>query len=184
MKRIVYVVIGLIAGCLIGRFSVKPEVRTEVVTEYRPILSSITKPSSISQPIGSRIEKVKMLRKELVLNIGRADDVKEVNFPIINQIGDSAEIVENIEETDSAIVELPVRDYTFTDDSTYRITARGVYVESLPDVQFWSKRTTTSTQTTIRPRINHGLQMGGGVALTPDGFKPALYVGYGLTINF
>ena len=175
MKRIVYVAIGFVAGCLIGRFSVKPEVRTEVVTEYRPILSSITKPSSISQPIGSRIERVKLVF------------VREYNFPIIDQVDDST-AVEHIDErtdlADSAVVELPIRDYTFTDDSTYRITARGVYVESLPDIQFWSKRTTTSTQTTIRPRISHGLQMGGGLALTTDGLKPALYVGYGLTINF
>lgn len=176
MKNVGYIAIGLIAGCLIGRLSVKPEVHTEVVTEYRPILSSITTPSSISEQVGSRFERVKFVFD------------REVIFPIIDQVSDTATMVKHIDQpleiADSAIVELPIRDYTFTDDSTYRITARGVYVESLPDVQFWSKRTTTSTHTTIRPRINHGLQMGGGVALTPDGFKPALYVGYGLTINF
>lgn len=194
MKRIVYIVAGLVVGCLIGRLTVKPEVRTEVVTEYRPILTSISSPSSISQPVGSRIEKV-MLRTTFFPNIdhfrGLAQmDHQEDNFPMIDHSGDSTIMVDHIEEVcemvDSAEVELPIRDYTFTDDSTYTITARGVYVESLPQIQLFPKTTTTKrTETVVRtPRISHGIQMGGGIAYTPKGFQPAVYIGYGLAIRF
>lgn len=176
MKNVGYIAIGLIAGCLIGRLSVKPEVHTEVVTEYRPILSSITTPSSISEQVGSRFERVKFVF------------VREDNFPIIDKVSDTATMVKHIDQpleiADSAIVELPIRDYTFTDDSTYTITARGAYVESLPDVQFWPKRTTTTTQTSRQPRIIHGVQAGGGLAYTSHGLLPCIYLGYGVTIRF
>ena len=193
MKRIVYIVAGLVVGCLIGRLTVKPEVRTEVVTEYRPILTSISSPSSISQPVGSRIEKV-MLRTTFFPNIdhfrGLAQmDHQEGNFPMTDHSGDSTIMVDHIEEmremVDSAEVELPIRDYTFSDDSTYTITARGVYVESLPRVEFYPRTTRTRTEQVVRtPRISHGIQIGGGLAYTPKGFQPALYVGYGLNIRF
>lgn len=193
MKRIVYIVAGLVVGCLIGRLTVKPEVRTEVVTEYRPILTSISSPSSISQPVGSRIEKV-MLRTTFFPNIdhfrGLAQmDHQEDNFPMTDHSGDSTIMVDHIEEmremVDSAEVELPIRDYTFSDDSTYTITARGVYVESLPRVEFYPRTTRTRTEQVVRtPRISHGIQIGGGLAYTPKGFQPALYVGYGLNIRF
>lgn len=193
MKRIVYIVAGLVVGCLIGRLTVKPEVRTEVVTEYRPILTSISSPSSISQPVGSRIEKV-MLRTTFFPNIdhfrGLAQmDHQEDNFPMTDHSGDSTIMVDHIEEmremVDSAEVELPIRDYTFSDDSTYTITARGVYVESLPLVEFYPRTTRTRTEQVVRtPRITHGFQVGGGVAYTPQGFQPAVYIGYGLAIRF
>lgn len=193
MKRIVYIVAGLVVGCLIGRLTVKPEVRTEVVTEYRPILTSITAPSSISQPVGSRIEKVK-LWGNIVPNIDHFRDAtnmdhQEDNFPNIDHSGNSTIMVDHIEEmremVDSAEVELPIRDYTFSDDSTYTITARGVYVESLPRVEFYPRTTRTRTEQVVRtPRISHGIQMGGGLALTPKGLQPALFVGYGLNIRF
>lgn len=170
----IYVVLAVIAGFVLGRLTVRPEVRTEVVTEYRPILTSISSPSSISQPVGSRIEKV-MLRTSL--------------FPNIDHSGDSTIMVDHIEEmremVDSAEVELPIRDYTFSDDSTYTITARGVYVESLPRVEFYPRTTRTRTEQVVRtPRITHGFQIGGGVAYTPQGFQPAVYIGYGLAIRF
>lgn len=193
MKRIVYIVAGLVVGCLIGRLTVKPEVRTEVVTEYRPILTSISSPSSISQPVGSRIEKV-MLRTTFFPNInhfrGLAQmDHQEDYFPMTDHSGDSTIMVDHIEEmremVDSAEVELPIRDYTFSDDSTYTITARGVYVESLPRVEFYPRTTRTRTEQVVRtPRITHGFQVGGGVAYTPQGFQPAVYIGYGLAIRF
>ena len=193
MKRIVYIVAGLVVGCLIGRLTVKPEVRTEVVTEYRPILTSISSPSSISQPVGSRIEKV-MLRTTFFPNIdhfrGLAQmDHQEDNFPMTDHSGDSTIMVDHIEEiremVDSAEVELPIRDYTFSDDSTYTITARGVYVESLPRVEFYPRTTRTRTEQVVRtPRVSHGFQIGAGIAYTPKGFQSALYVGYGLNIRF
>lgn len=192
MKRIVYIVAGLVVGCLIGRLTVKPEVRTEVVTEYRPILTSISSPSSISQPVGSRIEKV-MLRTSLFPNIDHLRDTtkmdaQEDNFPNIDHSGNSTIMVDHIEEmremVDSAEVELPIRDYTFS-DSTYTITARGVYVESLPRVEFYPRTTRTRTEQVVRTtRITHGFQVGGGVAYTPQGFQPAVYIGYGLAIRF
>lgn len=173
-----YVALAVIAGFVLGRLTVRPEVRTEVVTEYRPILTSIATPSSISQPIGSRIEKVKLVF------------VQEDNFPIIDDGGNIEQPTDHLETTledaDSATVELPLRDYTFSDDSTYTIIARGVYVESLPSIEFTPRTiTTTRTETVERtPRITHGLQMGGGVAYTPKGLQPAIYIGYGLNIRF
>lgn len=188
-----YVALAVIAGFVLGRLTVRPEVRTEVVTEYRPILTSISSPSSISQPVGSRIEKV-MLRTTFFPNIdhfrGLAQmDHQEDNFPMTDHSGDSTIMVDHIEEmremVDSAEVELPIRDYTFSDDSTYTITARGVYVESLPRVEFYPRTTRTRTEQVVRtPRISHGIQIGGGLAYTPKGFQPALYVGYGLNIRF
>ena len=188
-----YVALAVIAGFVLGRLTVRPEVRTEVVTEYRPILTSISSPSSISQPVGSRIEKV-MLRTSLFPNIDHLRDTtkmdaQEDNFPNIDHSGNSTIMVDHIEEmremVDSAEVELPIRDYTFSDDSTYTITARGVYVESLPRVEFYPRTTRTRTEQVVRtPRITHGFQVGGGVAYTPQGFQPAVYIGYGLAIRF
>ena len=199
----------------LGRFSVEPKVVTQTVTEYHALNTSALTAIKVSEPIGSREVKV-MLRKNLFPNIDQVGDVKEENFPNINQIGDSTEMVKNhlrdstkkvghIEDKlemveglsnsqpvtichrlDSATIELPIRDYTFTDDSTYTITARGVYVESLPQIQLFPKTTTTKrTETIVRtPRVSHGLQMGGGIAYTPKGFQPAVYLGYGLNIRF
>lgn len=206
MKQVIYILLSLVAGIALGRLTIRPKVVTETVVEYHSINTSAVAPSIVSEPIGTRKVKV-MLRKNLFPNIDQVGDDKEDNFPNINQIGDSTEMVKkhfrgitkkveglsnglsNQPVTDSngfVTAELPIRDYTFTDDSTYTITARGVYVESLPQIEFTPRTvTTTRTETVVRtPRITHGLQMGGGVALTPDGFKPALYVGYGLTINF
>lgn len=189
----IYIALAVIAGFVLGRLTARPEVRTEVVTEYRPILTSIATPSSISQPVGSRIEKV-MLRTSLFPNIDHLRDttkmdVQEDNFPMIDHSGDSTIMVDHIEEmremVDSAEVELPIRDYTFSDDSTYTITARGVYVESLPRVEFYPRTTRTRTEQVVRtPRVSHGIQIGAGIAYTPKGFQPALYVGYGLNIRF
>lgn len=174
MKRIVYIVAGLVVGCLIGRLTVKPEVRTEVVTEYRPILTSITAPTSISEPIGSRIERVKLIY------------LREDNRDTLSN--GSSDGLSNQPVTDSntfVTAELPIRDYAFSDDSTYTITARGVYVESLPRVEFYPRTTKTRTEQVVRiPRITHGFQVGGGVAYTPQGFQPAVYIGYGLAIRF
>lgn len=207
--------IPLIVGAAfaLGRLTIKPKVVTETIVECHTINTSALTPIKVSEPIGTREVKV-MLRKNLFPNINQAGDVKEDNFPKINQIGDSTEMVKNhlrdstkkveglsngclmglsnsqpvtsCHRLDPATIELPIRDYTFSDDSTYTITARGVYVESLPLIQLFPKKTTTTrTETVVRtPRFSHGLQMGGGLALTPKGFQPAAYVGYGFQINF
>lgn len=203
----------LVAGIafVLGRLSVEPKVATETTIEYHSINTSALTPSIVSEPIGTREVKV-MLRKNLFPNINQVDDVKEDNFPIINQIGDSTEMVKNHLRDSTKMVEglsngclmglsnsqtvtdsnafvtaeLPIRDYTFTDDSTYTITARGVFVESLPRIEFSPRSvTTTRTETSERtPRIVHGLQFGAGAALTPKGLQPAMYFGYGFSIRF
>lgn len=213
MKR--WWLIPLIAGIAfaLGRLSVEPKVVTKTVTKYHALNTSALAPIKVSEPIGTREVKV-MLRKNLFPNIDQVGDVKEDNFPIINQIGDNTEKVKNhlrdsakmveglsngcliglsnsqpvtnCNRLDSATVELPIRDYAFTDDSTYTITARGVYVESLPKIEFTPRTvTTTRTETVVRtPRIIHGLQLGAGAALTPKGVQPAIYFGYGFSIRF
>ena len=189
MKNIWLIVVALVAGIVLGRLSVEPKVVTETVVEHHTINTSALTPIKVSEPIGSREVKV-MLRKNLFPNIDQVGDVKEDNFPMIDHCGDSTIMVDHIEEVremvDSAEVELPLRDYTFTDDSTYTITARGVYVESLPQIEFTPRIvTTTRTETVVRaPRIIHGLQLGAGAALTPKGLQPAIYVGYGFSIKF
>ena len=205
MKNWWFIPLALVAGIVLGRLSVEPKVVTETIVERHTINTSALTPIKVSEPIGAREVKV-MLRKNLFPNIDQVGDDKEDNFPIINQTGDSTEMVKchlrdttkkveglpnlqpvtNCNQLDSATVELPIRDYTFTDDSTYTITARGVYVESLPQIQLFPKTTTTKrTETVVRtPRISHGIQIGGGLAYTPKGFQPALYVGYGLNIRF
>lgn len=207
--------IPLVAGIAfaLGRFSVEPKVVTQTVTEYHALNTSALTAIKVSEPIGSREVKV-MLRKNLFPNIDQVGDVKEGNFPNINQIGDSTEMVKNhlhdttkkvghiedklemveglsnsqavTDSNDFVTAELPLRDYTFTDDSTYTITARGVYVESLPQIEFTPRIvTTTRTETVVRaPRITHGLQLGAGAALTPKGLQPAIYFGYGFTVKF
>lgn len=177
MKNYRLILIPLAAGAIfaLGRLTVQPKIVTERVVECHTINTSALTAIKVSEPIGSRIEKV-MLRKNL--------------FPNIDHIGDTTKMVDHIAESlemvDSATVELPIRDYTFSDDSTYTITARGVYVESLPQIQLFPKTTTTKrTETVVRtPRITHGFQIGGGVAYTPQGFQPAVYIGYGLAIRF
>lgn len=197
--------IPLVAGIAfaLGRLSVEPKVVTETVTEYHALNTSALTAIKVSEPVGSREVKV-VLRKNLFPNIDQVGDVKEDNFPNISQIGDSTEMVKKhlrdttkkveglsnsqtvTDSNDFVTAELPIRDYTFTDDSTYTITARGVYVESLPQIQLYPRATTTQrTETIVRtPRVSHGIQMGGGLALTPKGFQPALYLGYGFTIKF
>lgn len=205
MKKVIYILAALLVGLVLGRLSVKEKVIVETKVEYHTINTSAISPTTVSEPIGTREVKV-MLRKNLFPNIDQVDDDKEDNFPIINQIGDSTEMVKNhlrdstkmveglsnsqpvtnCNRLDSATVELPIRDYTFTDDSTYTITARGVYVESLPQIEFTPRIvTTTRTETVVRaPRITHGLQLGAGAALTPKGLQPAMYFGYGFSIKF
>lgn len=181
MKKVIYILAALLVGLVLGRFLVEPKVVTETVVEYRIINTSALAPSIVSEPIGTRVEKVR-----LVL----ADHLRDATKKVNDQFGDSTTMVDHIEElhemVDSAEVELPIRDYTFTDDSTYTITARGVFVESLPRIEFLPRSvTTTRTETLERtPRIIHGLQAGGGVALTPKGLQPAIYFGYGLIIRF
>ena len=199
--------IPLVAGIAfaLGRLSVEPKVVTQTVTEYHALNTSALAPIKVSEPIGMRKVKV-MLGKRFFPNIDQVGDDKEDNFPIINQIDDNTEKVKNhLRDTtkkvealsdsqpvttcnrlDSATIELPLRDYTFTDDSTYTITARGVYVESLPQIEFMPRTVTTiRTETVVRaPRITHGLQLGAGAALTPKGLQPAMYFGYGFTIKF
>lgn len=190
MKQVSYIIIALIAGVVLGRLTINERVVVETQVEYRTINTAALTPVKVSEPIQSRVEKVKMLRNNIVRNINRAADDQEDNFPMIDHCGDSTIMVDHIEEAcemvDSAEVELPLRDYTFTDDSTYTITARGVYVESLPQIQLFPKTTTTKrTETVVRtPRVSHGIQIGGGIAYTPKGFQPSLYVGYGLNIRF
>lgn len=166
--------IPLVAGIAfaLGRFSVEPKVVTQTVTEYHALNTSALTAIKVSEPIGSRIERVKFIY------------LREDNRDTLSNGLSNSQTV-----TDSntfATAELPLRDYTFTDDSTYTITARGVFVESLPQIQLFPKTTTTKrTETVVRtPRISHGIQIGGGLAYTPKGFQPALYVGYGLNIRF
>lgn len=189
MKRILYILLALVAGVVLGRLTINERVVVETQVEYRTINTAALTPVKVSEPIQSRVEKVKMLRNNIVRNINRAADDQEDNFPMIDHCGDSTIMVDHIEEVremvDSAEVELPIRDYTFSDDSTYTITARGVYVESLPRVEFYPRTTKTRTEQVVRtPRITHGFQIGGGVAYTPQGFQPAVYIGYGLAIRF
>lgn len=170
MKRWWPITVALIAGIIIGRLTVEEKVVVETKVEYRTLNTSSLTPSIISEPIGTRKERVKLiyLREN-------------------NHLRDSTKKVEGLpNRLDSATVELPIRDYTFSDDSTYTITARGVYVESLPQIEFKPRYvTTTRTETVVRaPRITHGLQLGAGVAYTPKGVQPAVYLGYGLNIRF
>ena len=203
MKTWWLIPLALVAGIVLGRVSVEPKVVTETVVEYRTINASALTPSIISEPIGSREVKV-MLRKNLFPNIDQVGDDKEDNFPNINQIGDSTEMVKNhlrdaakkveglsnsqsvTDSSDFVTAELPIRDYTFTDDSTYTITARGVYVEGLPLVEFYPQYTTTirTEKGSRATKVGFGFQFGGGLALTPKGVQPALYAGLGVNIKF
>lgn len=173
MKHWWLIPLALVAGIVLGRFSVEPKVVTETVVEYRAINASALTPSIISEPIESKIERVKLIYLREDIGAER----QEINIEHKETITDSS---------DYATAELPIRDYTFTDDSTYTITARGVYVESLPQIQLFPKTTTTKrTETVVRtPRVSHGIQIGAGIAYTPKGFQPSVYLGYGLNIRF
>lgn len=173
MKNIWLIVVALVAGAVIGRLTVKEKVVTEAVVEYHTINTSALAPIKVSEPIGTKAEKVRLVF---------ADHLRD-STKMVDHIEDKLEMVEGL---DSATIELPIRDYTFTDDSTYTITARGVYVESLPQIEFTPRTvTTTRTETVVRaPRITHGLQLGVGAALTPKGLQPAMYFGYGFTVKF
>ena len=169
MKNYWLVLIPLAAGAIFafGRLTVQPKIVTEKVVEYHTTNTSALSAIKVSEPIGSRIERVKFI----YLRENNRDTLS--NQPVTDS-------------NDYATAELPIRDYTFTDDSTYTITARGVYVESLPQIQLFPKTTTTKrTETVVRtPRISHGFQIGAGVAYTPKGFQPSVYLGYGLNIRF
>lgn len=158
----------LIAGVafVLGRLTVEEKVVVETKVEYRTINTAALAPIKVSEPIGARKERVKLI----YLYQEKSEERKELD----------------VNSQDSATVELPIRDYTFSDDSTYTITARGAYVESLPKIEFKPRYvTTTRTETVVRaPRITHGFQLGAGVAYTPKGVQPAVYLGYGLNIRF
>lgn len=165
MKTYWLILAALLVGLILGRSSVKEKVVVKTQVEYRTINTSAISPATVSEPIGSRIEKVRLVFVD-------------------QEVGEIRQELDAIQQ-DSATVELPICDYTFTDDSTYRIVARGVYVESLPQIEFRPKTiTTTRTETVRASRITHGVQLGVGAALTPKGLQPALYVGYGLSIRF
>lgn len=188
MKRWWLILFALVAGVLIGRLTVQPKVVTQTVVEYRTINTSALAPIKVSEPIGARTERVKMLRKNIVLNISRVEK-DSTEMDTTKKVVGLSNGLSNQTVTDSNTfftAELPIRDYTFSDDSTYTITARGVYVESLPKIEFRPRMTTTTrTETVVRtPRISHGLQLGVGAALTPKGLQPAMYFGYGFTIKF
>lgn len=181
--------IPLVAGIAfaLGRLSVEPKVVTETVIEYHSINTSAVAPSIVSEPIGTRAEKVRLVfanhSRDTTKMVDHIEDKLEMVEGLSNELSNSQTI------TDSnafATAELPIRDYTFTDDSTYTITARGVYVESLPRIEFTPRTvTTTRTEIVVRvPRITHGLQLGAGAALTPKGVQPAIYVGYGFNLRF
>lgn len=173
MKHWWLIPLALITGIVLGRLSVEPKVVTETVIEYHSINTSAVAPSIVSEPIGAKIERVKLIY--LRENIDKK--CQEIDKICQETVTDSNAFV---------TAELPIRDYTFTDDSTYTITARGVYVESLPQIEFTPRTvTTTRTETVVRaPRITHGFQIGAGAALTPKGVQPAIYFGYGFSIKF
>ena len=177
MKNYWLIFIPLAAGAIfaLGRLTVQPKIVTEKVVEYHTTNTSALTAIKVSEPIGSRIERVKFIYL-------REDNRDTLSNGLSNGLSNQPVTDSN----DFVTAELPIRDYTFSDDSTYTITARGVYVESLPQIQLFPKTTTTKrTETVVRtPRISHGIQMGGGIAYTPKGFQPALYVGYGLNIRF
>lgn len=179
MKTYWLILAALLVGLILGRLSVKNEVVVETVTECYTINTSAISPATVSEPIGSRIEKVRLVFVDHLRDSAKMD-VQEDNFPIIDHIGEQREMV------DSAEVELPIRDYTFTDDSTYTITARGVYVEGLPLVEFYPQYTTTlrTEKGSRATKVGFGFQFGGGLALTPKGVQPALYAGLGMNIKF
>lgn len=173
MKNWWLIPLALVVGVVIGRLTVKEKVVTETVVEHHTINTSALAPVKVSEPIGSRMERVKLiyLREDI------GEKRQEIDKICQETVTDSNTFV---------TAELPIRDYTFSDDSTYTITARGVYVESLPQIQLFPKTTTTKrTETVVRtPRVSHGFQIGGGLAYTPKGFQPSIYIGYGLNIRF
>lgn len=173
MKNIWLIVVALVAGIVLGRLSVEPKVVTETIVECHTINTSALTPIKVSEPIGTRMERVKLiyLREDI------GEKHQEIDKICQETVTDSNTFV---------TAELPIRDYTFTDDSTYRIVARGVFVESIPQIQLFPKTTTTKrTETVVRtPRVSHGLQIGAGIAYTPKGFQPSVYLGYGLNIRF
>lgn len=175
MKSYWLILIPLAAGAIfaLGRLTVQPKIVTERVVECHTINTSALSAIKVSEPIGSRIERVKLIY--LREDIGA--EHQEIDKICQETVTDSNAFV---------TAELPIRDYTFSDDSTYTITARGVYVESLPQIQLLPKKTTTTrTETVVRtPRISHGIQIGAGLAYTPKGFQPSVYLGYGLNIRF
>lgn len=212
MKNWWLIPLALVAGIVLGRLSVEQRIVTETVVEHHTINTSAISPTTVSEPIGTRIEKVRLVFVDHLRDTAKMV-VQEDNFPMIDRFGDSTTMVDHIEEVlemveglsngcligpsnsqpvtncnglDFVTAELPIRDYTFTDDSTYRITARGVYVESLPQIEFTPQVvTTTRTEKIDRtPRITHGFQLGAGAALTPKGLQPAMYFGYGFSIKF
>ena len=184
MKR--WWLIPLVASIafVLGRLSIEPKVVTQTVTEYHALNTSALTAIKVSEPIGSRVEKVRLVFADHLRDTTKKVDHIEDKLEMVEGLPNSQSVT-NCNRLDSAIVELPIRDYTFTDDSTYTITARGVYVESLPQIEFRPKTiTTTRTETVRASRITHGVQLGVGAALTPKGLQPALYVGYGLSIRF
>lgn len=175
MKQVIYILLALVTGVALGRVTVEPKVVTETVVEYRTINTAALAPIKVSEPIGSKIERVKFIYL-------REDNRDTLSNGLSNGLPNQPVTDSNTFVT----AELPIRDYTFSDDSTYTITARGVYVESLPKIEVKPRYvTTTRTETVVRaPRITHGFQLGAGVAYTPKGVQPAVYLGYGLNIRF
>lgn len=185
--------IPIVAGIafVLGRLSVEPKVVTETVIEYHALNTSAIAPIKVSEPIGTRAEKVRLVFAGHLRDTTKKVDHIEDKLGIVEGLSNDCLMgLSNSQSvTDSnafVAAELPIRDYTFSDDSTYTITARGVYVESLPQIEFTPRTvTTTRTETVVRaPRITHGFQLGAGAALTPKGVQPALYLGYGFTIKF
>jgi hypothetical protein len=150
----------LLLGFVAGRASVEPT--TTVRTVRQKVYIERTTPVSVSEPIGRHLQLARLV--------------------FVRDTTSVEPVAEQVPQADSAFVELPVRDYTFSDDSTYTIVARGAYVESLPRIEF--RPQTVTYEVERKRKIEHGFQIGVGAALTPHGIGPAVYAGYGVTIKF
>ena len=162
--RIQYIVLAcaacLFIGFVAGRSTMKPE--TVIHTVREPVYIERVAPASVSEPIGRHLQLARLV--------------------FIRDTASADRTAQKTPRADSAIVELPIRDYTFTDDSTYTVVARGVHVESLPRIEFRPR--TVMYETKRRCKVEHGFQIGAGAAWTPHGVSPAIYAGYGVTLKF
>lgn len=149
----------LLCGFIAGRSSVEPT--TTVRTVQQKVYIERATPISVSEPIGRHLQLARL---------------------VFVRDSTTHDIMRQPQPTDSVLVELPVRDYTFSDDSTYTIVARGAYVESLPRIEF--RPQTVTYEVERKRKVEHGFQIGVGAALTPHGIGPAIYAGYGVTIKF
>lgn len=175
MKRLVWILMALVAGVFIGWLArerhgcVAPQ--GEVTREVFVDTATVTHPAPVdSVPVRTDIVRLPVVRPDRILTcrgnpgIPQTTDTEQTPTCLDNQ--------ESVD--DSVTVAVPIQQYEFA-DSTYRLLVSGFRVQ-VDELEVYPRREVVTIR---KPPSRWAIGPTAGVALTPRGVQP--YVGFGVT---